>query len=299
LGGFAVAHAVAARLGHLRAHTVMARHALQGSTVAVYAGFWTAPPLIAALAILGRGAEPAVELGALLAAYAAGAAAALGSRALSRQLRHWIARRKGGAARPALPDLQKGTRRQRIARLLIARAGLRQVPSAANLALFAGCGATLGLLVPLRAAGSFAFVLLFAGFTAVLLVGRALRQHPPLHRYLLFLGIMPTGTALVPLLPVTVLVAAFVTAAASVNAIPPLWLVGGAAALLLFLSLIALLRAYHYAAKSRQAAEFAIQIDFAMIAATALIAPPFAPVLLAARLWLLHRAAAALRHSLR
>jgi hypothetical protein len=184
-------------------------------------------------------------------------------------------------------------------RLLIARSGLRQVPAAANLVLFAALGAALGLLVPLRTSGTLVFLLLFPGFTAVFLVGRALRQHPPLLRYLLFLGVMPTGAALVPLLPVTFMVAGFVTAAASVNAIPPPWLVGGAAAFLLSLASIALLRAYHYAAKSRQAAELALQIDFVIIAATAFIAPPFAPVLLAARLWMLRRAAAALRHSLR
>ncbi|MFN3728047.1 MAG: hypothetical protein ACK4SZ_17280 [Allosphingosinicella sp.] len=298
LGGLAVANTVAARLGHLRAHSILARDALQGGPAVTHAGFWSAPPLLAALAVFARGPEPAVEIGALLAACGAGAAAALGSRALSRQLRHWIAQRRGGEPRAALPDLEVGTRRQRMARLLIARSGLRQVPAAVNVVLFAALGAALGLLVPFRASGPLVFVLPIMGLAAALLVGRALRQPPSLLRYLLFLGIMPTVAALVPLLLGAVLVAGFVIAAASIGAIPPAWLAGGAAAVLLFLGSIALLRAYHHAAKSRQAAALALQIDLALIAATALIAPPFAPALLAARLWMLHRAAATLRHSL-
>jgi hypothetical protein len=297
LSGFAVAHWVAARLGHLRAHSMLAPHALKARPAAFHAAFWSAPPLLAGLAVFLTGRELAFELGALLAAFAAGAAAALGWRMLRRKLRRLAARRRGSAARPRVPDLELGTRRQRIVRLLIARSGLRQLRIAANLAFFAGAGALLGLVAALRDSGPFAFTMPLAGLAAVLLAGLAIRQHPPLLRYLLFLGIMPTGPALVPLLPLAALLAGFVAAAASLGSIPLLWLAAGAASVLLFLALAALLRGHHYSAKSRQAAEFAIQIDFAMLAAAAFIAPPFAPFLLALRLWMLRRASAALRYS--
>ena len=299
LVGGIVAQAVAARLGHLREHTVMARYALKRRAAGIHAGFWGLPPLLAALAVFVAGPAPALEAGILLVSYAAGAAVMLALRALPRRLRRSADRRRGNAAGAVVRDLQEGSRRRRMIRLMIARAGLRQVPAAANIMFFAGAGVILGLLVPLRRSGPLAFALLFAAFASALLVGRAMRQHPPLLRYLLFLGIMPTGAALVPLLPVTVLVVGFVTAAALLHALPVASLVGGAAAFLAFLACLALLRAYHGAAKSPQAAEFALQIDLAMIAATALVATPLAPVLLAARLWTLHRAAAALRHSLR
>lgn len=297
LSGFAVAYAVAGRLGHLRAHTMVALHALQARPAAFYAAFWSAPPLLAGLAIFTTARELPFELGALLAASAAGAAAALGGRGLWRQLRRWAARRRVSDAVVRVPDLQLGTRRQRIVRLLIARAGLRQVPIAANLALFTGVGVLLGLLVPLHDFGPFTFASLLTGVAAILLAGLAMRQHPPLLRYLLFLGIMPTGPALVPLLPVAALLVGSFAAAVSVDVIPLPWLGGGAASVLVLLALAALLRGYHYAVKSRRAAEFVIQIDFAVLAAAAFIAPPLAPFLLAVRLWKLRRAAGALLHS--
>jgi hypothetical protein len=296
LSGFAVAYAVAARLVHLRAHTMMARHALSGPPAAFHAAFWSAPPLLAGLAIFSTGRELALKPGALIAAYAAGAAAALLWCTLSRQLRHWAARRRGGAAPGRVPDLQLGTRRQRIARLLIAQGGLRQMPIAANLAFFAVAGALLGLLIAVRDWGPPALALLLAGLAAILLVGHAMRQHPPLLRYLLFLGIMPAGPALAPLLPVAALLVGFVAAAASLDAIPLASLGGGGVAILLFLAFAALLRAHHYATKPPHKAAIVFQFDFAMLAAAAFIAPPLAPFLLAVRLWMLHRAAAALLH---
>jgi hypothetical protein len=285
--GFAVAQALAARLGHLRADSIMARHALQGGSALVHTAFWGAPPLLAALALFARGAEPALEIGALLAAFAAGAAAALSARAVGRKLGD---RRTGSGAHAAVPGLEAGTRRQRIVRLLTARSGFRRAPLALNLALFAACGAMLGLLVPLRP--------LFAGLGALLLAGWAMRQHPPLLRYLLFLGILPDGAALVPLLPVAALAAGFAAVAASLGAAPLAWLAGGAAAFLLLLACIALLRGYHQALKSSQAAGLALQIDLVGIALAAWMVPPLAPALLAARLWMLRRAAAAMRYSL-
>jgi hypothetical protein len=296
--GFAIAHASTARLVHLREHSMVARQALHGGTAAFHAAFWNALPLIAALTVFPNSQDPAPEVGALLASYAAGAAAAPGWRSLWRQLRRRAERRKSRAARVVVPDLQLGTRRQRLVRLLIARSGLRKVPIGANLALFAGCGAMLGLLLPWRASHPPAFAMPFAALATALLIGRAMRQHPPLLRYLVFLGIMPTGPALVPLFPLTALVAGFVAATAGLGAIPLARLLGGAAACLIILACIALLRGYHHASKSRQAAEFVLQIDFAIIAAAALIAPPFAPAFLLARLWTLRRSAVALRYSL-
>ncbi|HEX9954480.1 MAG TPA: hypothetical protein VGB48_04590 [Allosphingosinicella sp.] len=298
LAGCIVAQAVAARLDHLRAHTMMARHALKGRTAVIHAGFWSAPPLLAALSILVRGPRPVLASAAAIASYVAGASAAFGLCALRRQLLHSSRLRKCKDARANVPELQEGTRRQKVVRLLIARSGLSRVPVAGNLALFAASGTILGLLVPLRQSAASASALLFAAFASLLLVGLAMRQHAGLVRYLLFLGIMPTGPALVPLIPVAVLVIGFVTAVASLDAVPAPWLIGGGAGFLLFLACVALLRAYHYAAKSRHAAEFAVQIDLGLIAAAVIFATPVAPVLFAARLWTLRRAAAALRYTL-
>lgn len=300
VAAFFVSLAAERRLAHLETETIVARFALRRGPRLVHRLFWNALPLVISVWIMAAGSASAeslpVRAAALILAYAGGAgAAALAGRARLHLVR-WSGRRRAdsGAARPVrLPGEE---RRQRVTALIAARTGLAGPSIAANAAAFAVIGAYMAFLYWLSAGAlPRPGPELIAASLAAAAYGLLLRQHPPLLRYLLYLGIGPVRPALVPAASAGSLAAGFVLGAAALN-LPeaPAFAALGAGALLLFL-ILALLRALHYAIRSRQAAELAMQLDAVMILLAAFIAPPLALVVLAGRLFMLHRRARSLR----
>lgn len=292
--------AVDRRLAHLESESIVARLALRRGQRLLHRLFWNAPPLFASVTIMAAGtassAPLAVRVVALVLTYAAGVGAGTLARRARRNLRRWRARRVAalGAARSL--RLEGEERRQRIAALVAARTGLAGPSVAANAALFAALGALVAL--------AYHFLLgalprpgpeVIAGLAALVALGLLLRQHPPLLRYLLYLGVEPTWPALVPAVSALSLGAGFVLGAAAMNLAQSPALAAVAAAAVLLFTVLALLRALHFATKSRQAAELAMQIDAVVILVAGFAAVPVAPVLLVARLVLLHRRARKLR----
>lgn len=299
---FFVDLAVARRIGHLEAESVVARFALRTGPRFLYRLLWHAAPLIASVSIMAAGsAFPApwpLRLAALVLAYAAGCAAGIAMRQALRRIRRWRGRRYAAAGEIRPPRRLPGEeRRNRIVSLMTARSGLAGPSIAANAALFAFIGALILLLYrvaegvvakPGPEAG--------AALAAAIAFGLLLRQHPPLLRYLLYLGIHPVRPALVPLASACALAAGLVLAASVADPAKALIVAAlGIAAVVLF-AILATYRALQYATRSRPAAELAMQVDAVAILLAGFVAPPLAPGLLIARMVLLHRRARSLRY---
>ena len=290
------------RLAHLAEHSLMARDALHPDRSRRYRLAWNLPPLALLLAIVmasRSGESIAAGLGTLLLAYALGALLAGFARHHDRKLRLWPTLRRGepGCGRPRPPA--GATRRQRLKALIDRRTALATLSRSANLAAFAGAGLSIALafcwLDGLLAAP---IAIAIPGLAILILIGLLLRQHPPLLRYLLAIGIAPAGPALVPALPAAGLVAGL-AAGAIAGGLSPRPTLLAAAATFLLLAVIALARALHYATRRRQAAEFALQVDVAATALLALLAAPLALLFVAARLAALQRLAQASRFLVR
>jgi hypothetical protein len=300
LTGLAPNLAVARRLAHLREHSVVAPAALRADAAAAYALFWNALPAAAAMTILLAGtaslAAAAAEGPSLLLAYGTGGAAAFAASRAQAALGPALARRLAGRGAVRRLQLAAPGRGQRVRDLMASRTGLPRLPFRANMPAFAALGAATaaGGAVPLAHAGERGAAA-SAVCALLLLFPLLLRQQAALLRYLLFLGDSPTSATLVPIaLGASATAGALAVAAvATDNPVSPA--VAAAGALLLFAA-AALLRALHHATKPRRAADFAIQLDLAALIAAAIAVPWLAPPLLAARLFLLHRQARALRH---
>jgi hypothetical protein len=286
--------AVARRIGHLEAESVVARLALRTGPRLLHRLFWNAVPLMASVSIMAVGsASPSpwpLRLAALILAYAAGCGAGAAMRLGLRRIRRWRERRYAAAAAVRPRRLPGEERRQRIVSLMASRSGLAGPSIAANAALFAGIGALILLLYRL----SQGIVAkpgpeVIAALAAAIAFGLLLRQHPPLLRYLLYLGIHPVRPALVPVTSACALVAALVLGASvSDPAQAPIFAAAGTAAILLF-AILAAFRALHYATRSKQAADLAMQVDAVVILLAGFVAPPLGAGVLIARLVLLHR----------
>jgi hypothetical protein len=299
---FFVDLAVARRIGHLEAESVVARLALRTGPRLLHRLFWNAAPLIASVSIMAASSASAMpwplRVAALILAYAAGTGAGAAMREAQRQIRR--SRRQqfsdAGDVRPPrrLPGEE---RRQRIASLMASRSGLAGPSIGANAALFAGIGALIVLLYHLAQGivakpGPEAI----AAMAAAVTFGLLLRQHPPLLRYLLFLGVHPVRPALVPIASAGALAATLVLGAYVVGlAEAPVAAAMGVASILLF-AILAAYRALQYATRSQQAAELAMQLDVVVILLAGFLSPLLAPVVLVARLVLLHRRARSLRY---
>jgi len=292
--------AVRRRLAHLREESVVARYALRRGPAIAHATFWNFVPFLAvAVGMLAAAREERLALTPLLlASYLAGVGLAALKGALRDRLAGWRNRRRA-AARRARPVRFRGASREARARELIAaRAGLFRLGLAANLLLFAALGALIGLgrLGGTRPPAPPVSAVL-AGLLILLLLALLLRQHPPLLRYLLFLGTnAAVPAALIPTAMAGALVGGFLIAGGAAGAGPAAMLLWAAALLLLF-ALLALLRALHYATRSRQSAEIAIQLDLAALFIAGWVAPPLVPVALALRLFLLSRRVRDLRYA--
>jgi hypothetical protein len=297
LTAFLTEWAVGRRLEHLESESVVARVALRRRPRLIHRLFWTAPPLVASVAIMAPGGGSAwplpVRVGGLVLAYGAGSGAGALARFIQRHLHARAARRRAGSSPMRSIRLAGETRRGRIAALVAARTGLAGPSVAANAAVFAALGASIaGLyrvsLQLLPAPGPQAL----AGLAGLAAAGLLLRQHPPLLRYLLYLGVEPLAPVLVAALSAGSLAAGFALGAIGLAEAPAFAEIA-AAALILFVA-VALLRGFHFATRSRRSAELAIQLDLVLILLAGLVAIPLAPALLLARLAMLHRRARAL-----
>ncbi|HEX8191514.1 MAG TPA: hypothetical protein VF552_01310 [Allosphingosinicella sp.] len=299
LAGFAPNLAIGRRLDHLRGHSIIAAAALRRDAAANYALFWNLLPLALTLAVL-LGAAPRIEAAArfapaLLLSYASGAGAAWAARRAGAGVRDRLLRRRAGRGAARRLALSAAGRRRRVLDLVASRTGLPRLPLLANLVAFAALGAAIAagwslLLARSGLAGAAAF-----GASALLLIAAALlRQQAGLLRYLLFLGDSPLRAVAVPIALAGALALGATAAAAAVG--NGAGTASAAAAILLLLAAAALLRALHHSARPRRAADFAIQIDVAALLAAAIVLPWIAPLLVAGRLFLLHRRVQALRH---
>jgi hypothetical protein len=186
-----------------------------------------------------------------------------------------------------------------VAQLLTSRIGLAGGSLRRNLLLLAILGVVIGaayrVLGEQMSGPAPAFL---AAAATLLLLAFLLRLHPPLLRYLLYLGFKPeTRPVLIPV----ALAAALLSGLLAVLAVgdPQGWaLLGAAALVLLAFAVLAALRALHFATRTRQAAEFALQIDFVAAFLIGMLAFPLLLPAVAARLWLLVRKARAMQHLL-
>jgi hypothetical protein len=295
---FTINLAAARRLTHLRQESVVARHALRPFQAASHALLWNLIPLFGMTMLVIVSTERLVTAAAISLAYTGGFGTAAAQRVLLSLLRSWWSRRRAlGRARPR--TLPGRTRRDRILRLLVARTGRLGPALAPNLLACAGIGLLSGLShswlssqqEPAAAGAIVGLLVLFACFFL-------LRTHPPLLRYLLFLGSEP----LLPALVAAGLAAAFAAGVlvgmiGSAPASLPAMLAAAATLLLLFTS-AALLITLHHATKSRQSAEIAIQIDLVAAGLAGLLFLPLAGLVLTGRLWMLTRHANSLRYML-
>lgn len=299
---FAVDAAVARRIGHLETESVVARLALRAGPQLFHRLFWNAVPLIALVSVMTVGSVSStpwpLRLAALVLAYVAGCGAGAMMRRSLLQIRRWRGRRHVAAGTTRRPRRLPGEeRRQRVASLMALRSGLAGPSIGANTVLFAGIGALILLLYRL-AQGLMAQPgpEVIVALAAAIAFGLLLRQHPPLLRYLLFLGIHPVRPALVPAASACALAAALVLGASVAEPAKALIFAAmGIAAIALF-AILAAYRALQYATRSRQAAELAMQVDAVMILLAGFLAPPLAPAMLVVRLVVLHRRARALRY---
>ena len=293
---------IARRLAHLAEHSVMARDALHPGRSRRYRLAWNLPllTLLLAVALASRPSEGmAASFGLLFLAYAMGALFADAARRAGGWVRRWPSTRRGEPARGRGPALPGATRRQRLIALIDGRTALATLSRSANLALFTGMGLSIALAVrwidsgltpPVTAA--------VAALLSLIPIGMLLRQHPPLLRYLLAIGIAPAGPALVPALPAAGLVAGLAIGTIAGGRMPSGPILLAAAAALVLFAVSALARALHYATRRRQAASFALQADVAATAMLALLAAPLALAFVAARLAALERRAQASRYLL-
>jgi hypothetical protein len=185
-----------------------------------------------------------------------------------------------------------GSLRLRLAELLIRRVGFARLSIGGNVAACFVLGAGVGLLyLLLRSVAPDLVAEAVSG--AIMLVALALlaRQHPPLWRYLLVLGVRPAALALLPVLPAAALLAGFVAVAAAGGGVRPGALAAGAAMVLLLFALFGMLRALHYATKNRAHADFAIQVELIAVGITGLLAIFLVPVILLGRLLMLRQTA--------
>jgi hypothetical protein len=282
------------RCDRLKEHSIVARHALQRGEALRYVLCWN---LIAAVASVGLVATPAPDsLGRLLIAYSAGTGGAFLYRPAQRRLSRWLARRRDAAAAVRNSGPAGATRRRRIAALVAGRSGFRKASLIANILLFAAVGAAIALLY-LGLRGRFAppGAVIAAAVPALAVFAVLQRQHAALLRYLLFLGVTPTGPAVVPVAMAAASVAGALVVGIAVGGEPWGLLLGGGAAILLF-GAVALPRAHHYATRSRQVAEIWVQIDLLAFVVVAFSLPPLAPFVIAARLLFLGRRADAMRY---
>jgi hypothetical protein len=294
--------AVARRIGHLEAESIVAHLALRSRPRLLHRLFWNAVPLIASVSIMAASsASPMpwpLRLTVLILAYSVGCGAGATMRQAWRQIRRWRRRRQAAAPDVRRPRRLLGEeRRQRIASLMTARSGLVGPSVAANAALFAAAGAMILLLYRLaQGIAAKPGPEVIAGLATAIVFGVLLRQHPPLLRYLLYLGVHPVRPALAPVASAFALAAVLVLGASLADpAEAPMLATIGIASILLF-ALLAAYRALQYATRSRQAAELTMQVDAVMILLAGFVAPPLAPGLLIARLVLLHRRARSLRY---
>jgi hypothetical protein len=299
VAGFVVNLAAERRIAHLAAESIVARLALRGGPRLVHRLFWNLLPFAAlfSLAAPASGSQAiALRAAALALAYAVGAGAA----ALARRARLHLARRSNrrraasGEARSIA--LTGRDRAKRIAALVAARTGVAGPSVAASALAFGIVGACIALAYRITA-GTLPRpgAELLAAAAAAFAFGLLLRQHPPLPRYLLYLGIGPVGPALVPAASACSLAAGLAVGAAALGLPDALALAALAAAAVLLFLVLALLRAYHYAIRPRQAAELAMQIDAVAILLAGFVTPPAALLLLAGRFVMLHRRARSLR----
>lgn len=288
--------AIGHRLAYLWEHSMVARYALQSRPAAVHTCFWNLLPLgVVAGLIVASG--PALTAALVLLAYAAGGALAAILQAAMTRLRAWT-NRHGQGMRDARPrELRGVTRRQRAIALLAGRSGLFGPSLAANLLGIAAIGAAIGgLHLGLSSQMAGPAPLAIAGLLLLVALLALLRMHPSLLRYWNYLGLDP----ILPAVIAFALAAALVGGALAVS-LPgpfasPFAILAAALTLLLLFLAIALLRTLHFATKPRQLAEMAMTVEIVAVALTGFLAPPLAPVLLIARIWLLAREARAMRH---
>jgi hypothetical protein len=295
---FAVNIAVGRRLAHLREESVIARQALRAGPALLHAFCWNIAPFTAVTAaLLLAPRDGQLLLGPLLlGSYLGGVALAAAQAAIRARLVRWRNRSLAAAGGGRRLCFRGASRGARIRELIAARCGF-PMRFAASLLLFAGLGAAIGF-GGLGLAGPLAqpVAAVLAGLLILVLLALLLRQHPPLLRYLLYLGSDPAGPAvLIPAAMAGALVGGFLLAGGAAGAGVAM-AIGGAAALLLLFILLALLRTLHYATRSRQAAEIAIQLDLVALFIVGWAAPPLAAAALPVRLGLLWRRARRLRY---
>jgi hypothetical protein len=296
--------AVSRRLTHLNSESIIAHIAVQRGPSLVYRLFWNAPPLFASISVIaGSSAATASSpsrVSALIFAYALGAGMGALLHGGRKVVRAWCSRRRAASKTTGSFELSGEPRLQRIRALIIARTGLAGPSIARSVALFAACGVAIAFLLSLSSPSASRWPLQLHVAAAALLaasaVGFLLRQHPPLLRYLLYLGIAPVGPALVPGASACSLAAGLVVGAAA-NDLDQLaaFAVIALAALLLFF-LVTALRALHAATRTDRGAVIAFQIDAAVMLLTAFVMPPLAFPILLMRLVLLHRRATSLKY---
>lgn len=293
----AVNLAVANRLAHLREECVVARQALRPAAARVYALFWNLPPLAAGLALSVASGRGTILVPTFLLAYFAGIALAAAQKSVRRAFISWAARRRNAGRRKNRAPLGE-RRRQRLIELLLVRMGLFGPSLTANLVGFAAIGAvTAAIHLWLSSQLTAPAAAVIAGTPMLLLLILVLLRTPPsLLRYLLYLGDEPTRAALVATALAAALTGGLTIGALATGVAPPLPLLTGAVALPLVFLALAMLRTLHFATKSRQTAEIAVQLDLAAAALVGLVALPLAPALLVVRLWMLARRARAMRY---
>jgi hypothetical protein len=286
--GFMVQSAVQRRLLHLRQDSVMAKAALQPGRALAYAAFWhVLAALLSIAAAAAMAPDQRIAAGAALFAtltYCAGIGLAVAAGMVRRLLPRLGAIVPSREA-PAPVNWPEGERRARIARLLAEQAGVKQLNLAANVGLCAAIGASVGLAYSaLSAAGAGQAALILGTLVLVILLSLLGRQHAPLWRFILFLGVRPAALTLVSALLAAALVAGAAIMLAGTGALPPGAVAGAGAILVLLFGFVAVMRALHYATRPRALADFAFQIDLLVIGASAFLMWLLAPVVALARL---------------
>ena len=295
IAGFAGHTAILRRLDHLRTESVMAKAALQPRVSLVYAGVFHSPLAVAGASSAALAAPDGQLPTAILIA-----CLAYGGAVVSATLAHRLgrlasasSRRLGGRAARLSPRLSGlGSQRARVAELLVRRVGVGRLSVRGNCAAFLAWGGGAGflhLLLKSMAPGQAAEVV--SG--AILLLAHAMlgRQHPPLWRYLLALGVRPAALALLPALPASSLLAGFIAVLAAAGAVPLGALTAGGAIILLLFAFLCLMRTLHYATKSRAHADLAFQVDLVAMAVAGFLTFLLVPAVAAARLWQLRQQA--------
>jgi hypothetical protein len=297
--GSVVHTGVERRLRHLREESVVARHALRRGPAWCHGIFWNLVPLGLAVALaLLSDPNDFVRAALFGLGYLLGTVVAHAQALVSTRFRQWLEGR-GRNRTECSAQLSGATQAKRVAQLLTSRIGLAGGSLRRNLLLLAILGVVIGaayrVLGEQMSGPAPAFL---AAAATLLLLAFLLRLHPPLLRYLLYLGFKPeTRPVLIPV----ALAAALLSGLLAVLAVgdPQGWaLLGAAALVLLAFAVLAALRALHFATRTRQAAEFALQIDFVAAFLIGMLAFPLLLPAVAARLWLLVPKARAMQHLL-